>query len=105
MAQDDRVDDTVAEANSVLDLVDIVEKASSLSERLSGVFVPKDPVNDEILAEIEAEIEAELQRWCMNAARGNWENFKKRLSWDDLDIDTLRPMLGPMQLADGQQLP
>ncbi len=93
--------DMMVDAKPALDLVEIVEKSSSLSERLSGMFAPKSMVNEETLGDIEAK----LQLWCQNAARGDWHSFRKRLSWDDLDIDTVRRILGPVTMADGHPLP
>ena len=91
------------EAETTLDLVEIVEKASSLAERLSGAFVPASSVDPE--APADAEVEARLQHWCQNAARGDWEDFKKRLAWDGHRVESVRCVLGPVRLADGQPLP
>src|SRR5262245_23892092 len=91
----------IVEAKFGLDLVQLVEKASSLSERLSGLFVPKGNFDDDALADIEVR----LKRWCQSAARGDQANFEKRLVWDGMDIDTVRRVLGPVSFAEGQALP
>jgi type 2 lantibiotic biosynthesis protein LanM len=91
----------LVETKSATDLVRIVEKASSLAERLSGAFVPRDEITEDIVADVEAK----LQRWCHNVSKGDWESFDRRLLWDDLDRDTVRRVLGPVRLAEGQPLP
>jgi type 2 lantibiotic biosynthesis protein LanM len=91
----------IVDAKSRLHLVHVAEKASSLSDRLSGGYIPRDTIDDDSLAEIQAK----LERWCQHAARGDWENFKKRLAWDDLDIDTVRRALGPVSFDQDQPLP
>ncbi len=89
------------EAKTRLDLLDILEKASSMAERLGGAFVPADSTGE---AE-SAEIEARLLRWCQNAGRGDRAKFEKRLARDGLTVEAVRRMLGPVRLADGQPLP
>ncbi|HVO41381.1 MAG TPA: type 2 lanthipeptide synthetase LanM family protein [Aggregatilineales bacterium] len=81
-------------------LDEIVERASSLQDRLSGALVPRDPVD-----ETAAEIESRLQQWCQNVTRGDWDRFKNRLLWDGIDLEAVRPLLGSVRVKDGQFRP
>ncbi|MHC5855462.1 type 2 lanthipeptide synthetase LanM family protein [Nostoc sp.] len=80
-------------------LISIVERASTFSERLSKDFIPNKLETEQHL------IDARLEKWCQVAAKGNQEKFAKRLSWDNLDIDEIRFALGSVSLADKQALP
>lgn len=81
------------------DLIRIVERASTISERLSAGFTPKkSQANDNL-------INSRLEKWCQVVAGGNKQKFEKRLAWDDLDVDTVRHALGTVHLADEQLLP
>ncbi|GLV60052.1 lanthionine synthetase [Dictyobacter sp. S3.2.2.5] len=80
-------------------LREIVAAASSLEERLQGSFIP-----DEGTENAEA-AEARLKRWCQIVAKGDWEVFKLRLEWDNLDSVEVRRMLGTVRLAEDAQLP
>ena len=81
-------------------LTQIVAQASSLSERLnSGLFeIGTSQVN-------ELQVSSRLERWCQVVAQGNWEKFQRRFQWDDLDFDTVRPVLGAVRFVDSQVLP
>lgn len=81
------------------DLVKIVEQASTITERLSPEFLPKETKDSETL------ISAKLEKWCKTAAQGNQELFEKRLAWDGLDLSTVRPVLGSVSLATPHLLP
>ena len=79
-------------------LVQIVEKASTIFERLSAEFVPKNFEGEQDL------INSRLEKWCQVSANGNEQKFIKRLTWDGIDVDTVRPALGNVSLV-GQDLP
>jgi type 2 lantibiotic biosynthesis protein LanM len=80
-------------------LVEIVEKASTATERLEDRFIfCEDQQSDDI-------VNSMIQRWCQIIAQGNWENFEKRLTWDKLDLNTVRRMIGSVRLNDEWQLP
>ncbi|MEN9221972.1 MAG: hypothetical protein Q6M04_05995, partial [Thermostichus sp. BF3_bins_97] len=82
------------------DLIALVEKASSLQERLSPQLVACDAGQlEDPLAK------ARLERWCQLAAQGDWPQFQKRLQWDGLSLEGILPKLGSVKLADPQQLP
>lgn len=81
------------------DLIQIVERASTISERLSAGFLPDEAQVDERL------INSRLEKWCQVVAQGNQEKFAKRLAWDGLDINTVRRALGVVHLPDRQPLP
>ncbi|MBZ0317498.1 MAG: DUF4135 domain-containing protein [Anaerolineae bacterium] len=75
-------------------LITIVEKSATLAERLSGEFVP---INDPTEAEI---IETRLKTWMQTAAQGDPERFRKRLEWDGLTLEQVKPLLGSVRRRD-----
>ena len=79
------------------DLAEIVERASTVDERLSGDFSPAG--GDEVL------VDERLEAWCQALGKGDWDRFERRLAWDGLDLETIRPALGPVRLRDGASLP
>ncbi|MEQ8463878.1 type 2 lanthipeptide synthetase LanM family protein [Coleofasciculus sp. E1-EBD-02] len=83
------------------DLAQIIAQARSLSERLSnrGFKLEAAQVSEQQISD------DRLAHWCQVVAQGNWEKFQKRLRWDGLDIDAVRPVLGALPLADSQVLP
>ncbi|MEH1992173.1 type 2 lanthipeptide synthetase LanM family protein [Nostoc sp.] len=81
------------------DLIRIVERSSTISERLSAGFTPNEPQTNYTL------IGARLEKWCQVVAGKNKQKFEKRLAWDDLDVDTVSCALGSVCLADEQLLP
>jgi type 2 lantibiotic biosynthesis protein LanM len=80
------------------DLVEIVERASSLEERLSGDFVPVESADAALVDE-------RLEAWCQALGKGDRDRLRRRLAWDGLDLETVRPALGPVRLRDGAPLP
>lgn len=81
------------------DLSQIVAQSSTIPERLSQVFTPKKAFGSDVT------IQARLERWCQVAAKGNWEKFAQRLGWDGENTDTIRRVLGAVELADASCLP
>lgn len=81
------------------DLIKIVERASTIAERLSDRFIPDVAQANHKL------INSRIEKWCQVVAQGNQEKFAKRLAWDHLDIETIHQVLGNVRLADPQQLP
>jgi type 2 lantibiotic biosynthesis protein LanM len=79
-------------------LVGIVEKASSLFERLGPDFV----LSSEVDA---AKADRLLEEWCRVAVGGDQKLFERRLSWDQVDTDRLRRAITGAQLRDGVALP
>jgi type 2 lantibiotic biosynthesis protein LanM len=82
-------------------LTRIVERAAFLHERLSGTFVP-DP-NPE--ADSPQQIEQRLERWQQVTANRDPERFARRLAWDQLPLEAVRPALGDVKLKPGEALP
>jgi len=81
------------------DLIEIVERASTITERFSAAFVlDKAQENDAI-------VNSRIEQWCQMVAEGNWEKFEQRLAWDGLDLSTVRSALGSVRMSDEQQLP
>jgi type 2 lantibiotic biosynthesis protein LanM len=84
---------------STQDLIQIVEQASTISERLSQEFIPKVSEKEQKI------IDARLEQWCQIVAKGDREKFLKHLSWDNLDINSVRPALDSVSLVYPQSLP
>lgn len=79
-------------------LAAIAANASFLWERLDGKqYLP------DINAADEQEIQTQCERWCQ--VLGSKDTLQKRLSWDDLDLDSLTTLLGPVKFHATQPLP
>ena len=87
------------------DLADIVANASFLWERLSAerFVIDRDRTNT---FENTLEVEQRCERWCQTVSHENDPAIlQKRLQWEGLALDTIRPRLGKVKLAAGQPLP
>lgn len=84
---------------SQTDLRHMVARASTISERLGGDFLPDEGQNS---AKV---IQARLDEWCQAAARGNWQRFEERLALDGLDAVEARRVLGHVHLREHATLP
>lgn len=77
----------------------IAINATFLSERLNNPFyenlIPQK--FDDVL------IEERLKNWCK--LLGGEQQLKKRLQWDDLDLNTVRPLLGTADFSEDFTLP
>jgi type 2 lantibiotic biosynthesis protein LanM len=80
------------------DLAGIVERASTLDERLGGDFVPAE-------GEEAALVDARLEAWSWALGKGDRDRFRRRLAWDGLDPETIRPVLGRVRLRECAALP
>lgn len=82
-------------------LIDIVARSNSLSERFSNKFFETSviPLNEQ------KESNKRLDRWCQVVASGDCKKFHKRLQWDGLNLDTVRPIISSLPLGDNQLLP
>jgi hypothetical protein len=86
------------ESISERDLVQIVERASTLDERLGDDFVPAER-GDAAL------VDRRLEAWSQALGRGDQDRFRRRLVWDGIDPESVRPALGPVRLREGVPLP
>ena len=86
------------ESMSERDLVEIIERASTIDERLGDDFVPAES-GDAALAE------RRLEAWSQALGKGDWDRLRRRLAWDGLDPESVRPALGPVCLREGVPLP
>jgi len=86
------------ETLSERDLVEIVERASTVDERLGDDFVPAEG-GDATL------VEGRLEAWSQALGREDQDRLRRRLAWDGLDPETVRPALGPVRLREGARLP
>jgi type 2 lantibiotic biosynthesis protein LanM len=75
------------------DLISIVEQASTLKERLSNQFVPDTKKVDTQI------VRSRWQVWSQGVAKGDIENFAKRLVWDDVNPSAVATLLGDVRLA------
>lgn len=85
------------------ELAGIVARASTLWERLGPAFLADDTGEDR--SQTDRKVAARLARWREVVARGDEAEFQKRLSWDGLDQEQVRRILGPVRLAPKQPLP
>lgn len=67
--------------------VQIAKNSISLSELLHSEF------ELDIASEVNPENHATIKTWCDVVAEGNWDIFKKRLSWEEIDIFKLHRKL------------
>ena len=81
------------------DLIEIVEQASTLTERLGKQFIPHEAqVNSQLIS-------SRWKTWCQGVAKGNIEQFAKRLVWDGVDSGAVSTLLGEVRLAEPKHLP
>ncbi|MFN3304811.1 MAG: peptidase domain-containing ABC transporter, partial [Roseateles sp.] len=78
-------------------LRDLWARASTLDERLGGDFLP--------LPGDEAEAQLRWNAWLTLAAEGDPRRLARRLAFDGLDEDRVRPLLGRVRARDGAALP
>ena len=76
--------------------MEIVERASTLDERLGDDFVPAEGGDAALVDE-------RLEAWSQ--ALGREDRLRQRLAWEGLDPETIRPALGPVRLREGARLP
>ena len=79
-----------------MNIIEFVEKTAFLHERIDGHFIPWNKNCD-------GTIDFYLDKW--KAILGNEEVLKKRLSFDNLDIKSVKPLLGRVSLSDKNNLP
>jgi type 2 lantibiotic biosynthesis protein LanM len=80
------------------DLAGIVERASTLDERLGGDFVSAEGEDTGL-------VDARLEAWSWALGKGDRDRFRQRLAWDGLDPEAVRPILGRVRLREGTALP
>src|SRR3712207_1467134 len=76
---------------TLTDLTTIVTRAIFLWERLDEERFVIENCDEQ-------EIQQRLDRWCQVVAQGSWDTLQKRLQWEGLDLDTMRPRLGAVSL-------
>src|SRR6266566_6257646 len=86
-------------ALSQQDLLGIVATAGAIDERLDKGFLPSDAQTNEVV------VKTRLDTWCQTVAKGDWEQFRRRLVWDGLDEDMVRRVLGAVCVPEGLPLP
>jgi hypothetical protein len=73
-------------------LAGIVERASTLDERLGGDFVSAEGEDTGL-------VDARLEAWSWALGKGDRDRFRRRLAWDGLDPEAVRPVLGRVRTA------
>lgn len=64
-------------------LLKIVEQATTIREQITTDFILEENKNNDVT------VNSQIQQWCQIAAQGNWEKFKKRLAWDNLNLNSI----------------
>lgn len=83
------------------ELAQIAADASFLWERLDSDRYILTPGQNS-----QAEVDQRCDRWCQTVAHENQRDIlEKRLQWDGLTLDTVRPYLGNVQLSPEHPLP
>ena len=81
------------------DLLHIVATASTIDERLDNSLLADNAgTNDEIARE-------RLKSWCQAIAKGDWQQFRRRLAWDGLNEQVVGRVLGSVRTPEGMPLP
>ena len=83
------------ERSAAAALVQIVNGAATLAERMQGLFIP----DDAALADPGA-TEYRWQRWIDTVGNGDPQRLLRRLAWDGLDVAHAQRCLGPVRLAE-----
>ncbi|NER98445.1 MAG: type 2 lantipeptide synthetase LanM [Symploca sp. SIO1B1] len=81
------------------DIFPIVEKAKSIFHRLHSRLTSSNSIANEKASN------SRIKKWCQVIAQGDWENFQKRLSWDNLKVSDIRSVLGNVRTSNEQNLP
>ena len=81
------------------EIIEIIERSSSLTERLAGKFIFNNLKEDEIIKN------SRLQEWCQIVAEGDWTIFEQRLNWDGFDLITIQKFLGEVKLTNNYSIP
>ena len=79
-------------------IIEIVEQASTLTERLGIDFTVSQSPEDNL-------VDSRLERWCQLVAEGDWKKFEQRLKWDKLELKAVRNVLGNVSLIKDDSLP
>jgi type 2 lantibiotic biosynthesis protein LanM len=77
----------------------LTEQTLTITELLGDGFVLNESQESDSI------VNSQIEQWCQVVDRGNWKQFKKRLAWDNLDLNTIRHVLGSVHLTNEYQLP
>jgi type 2 lantibiotic biosynthesis protein LanM len=80
------------------ELLNFIEKTVFLHERIEGNFLPY-PVEDE------REIDFYIKRWKEISTKNDDLAFQRRLSFDNMDIDKVKPLLGKVRFTGRDKIP
>ncbi|MBW4509343.1 MAG: type 2 lantipeptide synthetase LanM family protein [Scytonematopsis contorta HA4267-MV1] len=77
----------------------IVEKSSSIAERLGDNFILKNtPIKND-------QYNPRIKNWCNTVADGRQDIFEKRLAWDGLNLNNISHIFEFTYIADEKNLP
>ena len=79
-------------------VIEIVERASTMRERLAGDFRPRPSAACE-------HVSGWIDAWCASAAKGDARAFARRLALDGLDLSSAERAVSPMSIAPSRELP
>ncbi|MDD3363801.1 MAG: type 2 lanthipeptide synthetase LanM family protein [Syntrophomonas sp.] len=71
-------------------LLDISIKSTTAFERINNLYP-----NSFYSENCNPYKNQQMERWCLNSAKGDWDLFQQRLSWDNIDINSARKVLEP----------
>lgn len=81
-------------------LIQIIEKASTIAERLMSDFIP---VNDEQFKSKLSELR--LEKWRLEVSGSDHKFFERLLVWEGLDLNMAQHLIGPVRKIDNTVLP
>jgi Lantibiotic modifying enzyme len=79
-------------------VIEMVERASTMRERLSGDFLPRPSAVCE-------HVSGSIDAWCASAAKGDARTFARRLALDGLDLSSVERAVGAVSIAPSRDLP
>ncbi|MEH2382707.1 MAG: type 2 lanthipeptide synthetase LanM family protein [Nostoc sp.] len=82
------------------ELAQIVRRATFIFERLRH-----QDINVNCSSFNEKEAKRHIEQWCKVVAQGDWEKFKQRLEWDNLNLQKVHQLLGSEPILDENSLP
>ena len=80
------------------EIIDFIEKTAFLHERIEGDFFP-------YTGEDETKIHSYIKKWKEISAKNNDISFQRRLSFDNMDIDKVKPFLGKVTFTGRGKIP
>ena len=80
------------------EILDFIEKTAFLHERINGDFIPSSMEDEE-------QIDSYIKRWKEISAENDDLSFQRRLSFNNIDIDKVRPVMGKITFPVRDKIP